>query len=84
MDGSRTDPLATGGVPNSSDGLGSSLLVEGNGGSWPGIGENKAAYADAVFGEANTTHIPSASLETKEDFDMEEYMDWEGNGWDRV
>jgi len=66
--------------------------VEGNGGPWPGYGagENKVTNvgaANAVFGDANTTPIPSASLEAKEDFDMEEYVIWEGNKddcWDRA
>ena len=61
MDGSWTDPVATGGVTNSSngDGLGSTLLVEGNGGPWFGVGEGEATHPDTdidVFGYANTTH----------------------------
>ena len=83
VDDSWTVPVATGSVANSSDDLGSTLLAEGNGVHWLGIGENKATYADAdiaLFGDANTTHIPSASLEAKEDFDMEDYVDWEGKG----
>ena len=82
-DGLRTDPVATGGVmvATSSDGLGSTPLVEGNGGPWVDIGENRATHADAaIFGDANTTHILSSSLEVKEHFDMDEYVDWNGNG----
>ena len=84
-DDSRTVPVATGGVTvaTSSDGLGSPLLVEGNGGPWLDIGENRATYADPdifIFGDANTTHIPRSSLEAKEDFDMDKYVDWNGNG----
>ena len=62
--------------------------MEGNGGPWPGHGtcENKVTIvgaANAVFGVANTTHFPSASLEaTKEDFDMGGYVNWEGSGDD--
>ena len=88
VDGSRKDLVATGGVANSSDGPGSTLSVEGNGGPWPGhgTGENKVTNvgpANAMY--ANTTHIPSASLEAKEDFDMGGYVNWEGIGddcWD--
>jgi hypothetical protein len=84
-DGSRTDPVATCGdtVATSSDGLGSTLLAEGHGGPWPDIGENRATHADAdisIFGDANTTHIPSSSLEVKAHFDMDEYVDWNGDG----
>jgi len=84
---SRTDPAATGGVAYSSGSLGSILPVEGNGGPGPGMGGDGVTYADtdvAVSGGANTTHIPMAGLEAKEDFDfdamMKEYVDLEGNG----
>ena len=83
VDDSRTDPVATGSAANSSDDLGSTLLVEGNGGPLIGIGENETTYTGAdiaLFGDLNTTHIPSASLEAKEDFDIEGYVCWEGNG----
>jgi hypothetical protein len=91
-DGSQTDPVATGGVTvaTSSDGLGSTLLAEGHGGPWLDISENRATRADAdisIVGDANTMHIPSSSLEVKEDFDMDKFVDWDGNGigyWDRI
>jgi hypothetical protein len=88
VDDSRKNLVATSGVANPSDGTGSTLSVEGNGGSWPGhgTGENKATNvgaANAVFSDdANTTHIPSASFEAKEDFDMGGYVNWEGSGDD--
>ena len=87
VDDSRMDPAATGGVAYSSGSLGSILPVEGNGGPGPGMGGDGVTYADtdvAVSGGANTTHIPMAGLEAKEDFDfdamMKEYVDLEGNG----
>ena len=83
MGDSRTDPVATDSVANASDDLGSTLLVEGNGGPWLGIDENKAIYADAdiaPFGGANTAYIPNASSEAEKDFNVEDYVDWEGGG----
>ena len=83
IDGSWTDPVATGGVANSSngDGLGSTLLVEESGGPWFGVVEGEATHPDTdidVFGYANMTHIPGASLEANEDFDFDigKYADW--------
>jgi hypothetical protein len=81
--------VTTSGAADSSDGADSTMSVEGNDGHWPGhsTGENKVTNVDAtnaVFGDSNTTHVPSASLEAEEDFDMREFINWDnGDGcWD--
>jgi len=83
VDDSRMDPVATGSVANSSDGLGYTLLVEGNGGPLLSIGESETTYTDvdiAPFGDVDTAHIPSASSEANEAFNIEDYIYLEGNG----
>jgi len=81
VDDSRAEPAVTGrSVANSSDGLGSTQLVEGNGG--PRLGMPYADTDIPVSGDANMTHIPMAGLAAKEDleFDWEKYINFEGNG----
>ena len=81
VDDSRAEPAVTGrSVANSSDGLGSTQLVEGNRG--PRLGMPYADTDIPVSGDANMTHIPMAGLAAKEDleFDWEKYINFEGNG----
>ena len=77
IDGSWKNLVATSGVANPSDGPGPTLSVEGNGGPWPGH-ENKVTNVGAAnaVGDASTTHILSANLEAKKNFDMGEYLNW--------